>query len=57
MKTVGNLTVKHSLQDFDAKEMYLHSKNQSVSFQKALKNFLFDHFLSAHTMPFLKCAG
>ena len=25
---------KNSLQDFDAKEMYLHSKNRSVSFQK-----------------------
>ena len=33
LKTVGNLTAKNSLQDFDAKEMYLHSKNRSVSFQ------------------------
>ena len=27
LKTVRNLTVKKSLQDFDAKEMYLHPKN------------------------------
>ena len=27
LKKVGNLVVKNSLQDFDAKEMYLHSKN------------------------------
>ena len=33
-KMVGNLTVKNSLQDFDAKEMYLHSKNRSVSFPR-----------------------
>ena len=34
LKTVGNLTVTTSLQDFDAKEAYLHSKNRSGSFQK-----------------------
>ena len=33
LKTVGNLMVKNSLLDFDAKEMYLQSKNRSVSFQ------------------------
>ena len=41
LKTVGNLTVKYLFQDFDAKEMYLHSKNRSVSFQK---HVLFNHF-------------
>ena len=39
LRTVGNLTVKNSLQDFDAKEMYLHSKNRSVSFLKHWKMF------------------
>ena len=34
LKTVGYLTVKDSLQDFDAKEMYLHPKNKLVSFTK-----------------------
>ena len=34
LKTVGNLMVKNSLHDFDTKEMYLHSKNRPVSFQK-----------------------
>ena len=34
LKMIGNLTVKNSLQGFDEKEMYLHSKNRSVSFQK-----------------------
>ena len=29
-----DLTVKNSLQDVDAKEMYLHPKNRPVSFQK-----------------------
>ena len=28
LKTVGNLVVKKSLQDFDAKEKYLHPKNR-----------------------------
>ena len=35
---------KKSLQDFDAKEMYLNPKNCSVSFQKRLKMFYFHHF-------------
>ena len=39
MKTVGNLTVKNSLQDLDAKEMYIHPKNQSVSFKKRRQMF------------------
>ena len=44
LKTVGSSTVKNSLQDFDVKEMYLHPKNRSVSFQKRLKMFCFHHF-------------
>ena len=48
LKTVGNLPVKSSLQDFDAKEVCLNPKNRSVSFQKLLKMFYF--------MPFSKCA-
>ena len=44
LKMIGNLTVKSSLQDFDAKEMYLHSKNRSVAFQKHRKMFCFHHF-------------
>ena len=43
LKTVRNLPVKSSLQDFDAKEMYLHPKNGPVSFQKCLKMFCFHH--------------
>ena len=35
---------KNSLQDFDAKEVCLHPKNRSVSFQKRLKMFCFRHF-------------
>ena len=41
VKTVRNLTVKTRLQDFDAKETYLHSKNRSVSFQKRRKCSVF----------------
>ena len=44
LKTVGNLMVKNFLQDFDAKEMYLHSKNRSAAFQKYRKIFYFHHF-------------
>ena len=47
---------KNSLQDFDAKEVYLHPNNRSVSFQKRLK-MLFLSFLSVYAMPFPKCAG
>ena len=43
-ETVENLTVKSSLQGFDAKEMYLHPKNRSVSLQKRRKIFCFHHF-------------
>ena len=32
LKTVGNLPVKSSLQDFDVKEVCLNPKNRSVSF-------------------------
>ena len=35
---------KDSLQGFDAKEVCLHPKNLSVSFQKRLKLFCFHHF-------------
>ena len=44
LRMIGNLTVKNSLQDFDAKEMYLHTKNRSVTFQKSRKMFCFYHF-------------
>ena len=40
----GNLTVRNSLQDFDAKRMYLHPKNQSGSFHQLQKMFCFHHF-------------
>ena len=33
LKMIRNLTVKNSLQDFGAKEMYLHSKHRSVAFK------------------------
>ena len=48
LKTVGNLTVKDSLQNFDAKEMYLHHKNRLVSFQKSRKCSVFIIFVSSH---------
>ena len=53
-KTVGNLTVKNSLQDFDAREMYLHPKNRSVLFKKRRKSSAFIIFESSNdgTMPF-----
>ena len=35
---------KNSSQGFDAKEVYLHPKNRSISFQKRLKMFFFRHF-------------
>ena len=35
---------KSSSQGFDAKEVYLHPKNRSVSFQKKLKMFTCRHF-------------
>ena len=44
LKTVGNLDGKNSLQDFDAKELYLHRKKRSVSLQKCLRMFCFHHF-------------
>ena len=44
LKTVRNLPVKSSLQDFDANEVNLNPKNRSVSFQKRLKMFYFHHF-------------
>ena len=40
----GNLTVKNSLQDFDGREIYLHPKNRSVSFQERRRMFCFHHF-------------
>ena len=44
LKTVGNLTVRNSLRDFDAIERYLHPKCRSVLFQKRQKLFYFHHF-------------
>ena len=35
---------KNSLQDFDAKEVYLRPKDRSVSFQKRPEMFCFHHF-------------
>ena len=34
-----NFDIKNSLQDFDAKEKYLHPKNRLVSIQKCRKMF------------------
>ena len=55
LKTVGNLLVKSSLQDFDAKELYLNPKNRCLV-PKAPEKALFSSFLSVFTMLFLKCA-
>ena len=44
LKTVRNLPVKSSLQDFDANSVNLNPKNRSVSFQNRLKMFYFHHF-------------
>ena len=44
LKTVQNLMVKNSLQNFDAEDLYLHPKDRSVSFQKRLQIFCFHHF-------------
>ena len=66
-----NLTVKTSLQDLVAKEMYLHLKNRSVSLQKRLKCSVFIIFKCLHdavskmcplefrfqNLPFSKSAG
>ena len=44
-ETIWNLTVKNSLQDFDAKEMYLHPKNRPGSFQRCRRKlFCLHHF-------------
>ena len=52
-----NLDGKNSLQDFDAKEVYLHPKNRRVSFQKHRKMFYFSSFSGVYKMPFLKYAS
>ena len=44
LKMLQNLTVKYSLQDVGAEEMYLQAKNPSVWFQKCRKRFRFYHF-------------
>ena len=44
LKTVRDLIVRNSLQDFDAIERYLHPKCQSVFFQKTSKIVLFLNF-------------
>ena len=43
LNTVRNLTVKRLMEDVDAKEMYLHPVNRSVSFQKRCEIFCFHH--------------
>ena len=43
-ETGTNFDGKHSLQDFNAKEMYLHPTNQWVLFQKRRKMFCFHTF-------------
>ena len=43
-----NLTVKNSLQDFDAKEMYLHPKHSTVSFKGVEKRSVFIIFVCSH---------
>ena len=48
---------KNSLQDFDAKEVYLHPNNRPVSFQKHLKMFHFSSCSGVYRMSFPKCAG
>ena len=62
VKTVGNLTVKNSLQNVDAKEVYLHPENRSVSLKKSLvkkasTNVLFSSFQVFTRRLFQKCAG
>ena len=67
----GKLDGKNSLQDFDAKEVCLHPKNRSVSFQRRLKCSVFVIFKCSHgavskmcrlefrfqNLPFSKSAG
>ena len=47
----ANLTVNNSLQDYDAKEVYLHPKSRWVLFKKRRRMFCFHHFKSVHAMP------
>ena len=54
LKTAGNLPVKSSLQDFDAKEVRLNQSFRLVP--KAPENVLFSSLLSVYTMLFPKCA-
>ena len=44
LKTVRNLMVKNSSQDFATNEIYLHPKNRSISFQKHRQIFCFYRF-------------
>ena len=44
LKTVRNLTIRNSLQDFDTIERYLHPKCRSVLIQKHRKLFYFHNF-------------
>ena len=48
LKTVRNVTVRNSLQDFDAIERYLHPKCQSVLFQKRRNCSIFIIFKCLH---------
>ena len=52
--TVNNLV--QSLQEYNAKEMYLHLKSCLVSFE-SIENVPWSSVLSGDTMPFSKCAG
>ena len=48
----GYLTIKNSLQNFDAKDMYLHHKKSVSLVPEALKNVPFSRLSGARTMPF-----
>ena len=54
LKKVQNLMIKKLLQDFDAKEMHLHPKNQPKSIKRCS---VFSSFSSVYTMLFPKCAS
>ena len=71
LKTVRDLTVKNSLQDFDITEAYLHLKSRSVSYQKCQKFSVYIIVACSHNavsnldrlgfrfqnLPFSKSAG
>ena len=71
VRTVGNVTIKNSLQHFDARERYLQPKNRPVSFQNRRKMFCAHYFEGSNgavskmcrlefrfqNLPFSKSAG